>query len=90
MEQRGKIPNAVIYREGLMPLAEAVIGSRRLRSVVRTGIWLCYLGAVVGLLLTYYLTSVGSYGTLSPLYMLGFLVLWLLPTLLLSGLAKRY
>ena len=90
MEQRGKIPNAVIYREGLMPLAEAVIGSRRLRSVVRTGIWLCYLGAVVGLLLTYYLASVGSYGTLSPLYMLGFLVLWLLPTLLLSGLAKRY
>lgn len=90
MEQRGKIPNAVIYREGLMPLAEAVIGSRRLRSVVRTGTWLCYLGAVVGLLLTYYLTSVGSYGTLSPLYMLGFLVLWLLPTLLLSGLAKRY
>ena len=90
MEQRGKVPNAVIYREGLMPLAEAVIGSRRLRSVVRTGIWLCYLGAVVGLLLTYYLTSVGSYGTLSPLYMLGFLVLWLLPTLLLSGLAKRY
>ena len=90
MEQRGKVPNAVIYREGLMPLAEAVIGSRRLRSVVRIGTWLCYLGAVVGLLLTYYLTSVGSYGTLSPLYMLGFLVLWLLPTLLLSGLAKRY
>ena len=90
MEQRGKVPNAVIYREGLMPLAEAVIGSRRLRSVVRTGTWLCYLGAMVGLLLTYYLTSVGSYGTLSPLYMLGFLVLWLLPTLLLSGLAKRY
>ena len=90
MEQQGSAPNAVIYREGLMPLAEAVIGSRRLRSVVRTGTWLCYLGAVVGLLLTYYLTSVGSYGTLSPLYMLGFLALWLLPTLLLSGLAKRY
>ena len=73
-----------------MPLVETVIGSRRLRSVVRTGTWLCYLGAVVGLLLTYYLASVGSYGTLSPLYMLGFLALWLLPTLLLSGLAKRY
>lgn len=90
MEQQGEAPNAVIYREGLMPLVETVIGSRRLRSVVRTGTWLCYLGAVVGLLLTYYLASVGSYGTLSPLYMLGFLALWLLPTLLLSGLAKRY
>ena len=90
MEQRGEAPNAVIYREGLMPLAEAAIGSRRLRSATRAGTWLCYLGAVVGLLLTYYLTSVGSYGTLSPLYMLGFLALWLLPTLLLSGTAKRY
>ena len=90
MEQQGEAPNAVIYREGLMPLAEAVIGSRRLRSAVRAGTWLCYLGAAVGLLLTYYLTSVGSYGTLSPLYMLGFLALWLLPTLLLSGTAKRF
>ena len=90
MEQRGEAPNAVIYREGLMPLAEATIGSRRLRSATRTGTWLCYLGAVVGLLLTYYLTSVGSYGMLSPLYMQGFLALWLLPTLLLSGLVKHY
>lgn len=90
MEQRGSAPNAVIYREGLMPLAESVIGSRRLRSTVRIGMALCYLGAVVGLLLTYYLTSVASYGTLSPLYMLGFLLLWLLPTLLLSGLVKHF
>lgn len=90
MEQQGEAPNAVIYREGLMPLVEAAIGSRRLRSVVRTGTWLCYLGAAAGLLLTYYLTSVGSFGTLSPLYMLGFLTLWLLPTLLLSGLTKHF
>lgn len=90
MEQRGDAPNAVIYREGLMPLAESVIGSRRLRSAVRIGLALCHLGAAVGLLLTYYLTSAASYGTLSPLYMLCFLLLWLLPTLLLSGLVKHF
>lgn len=90
MGQQGSTPNAVIYREGLMPLAETVIGARRLRSAVRIGLWLCYLGAAAGLLLTYYLTSVGSYGALSPLYMLGFLLLWLLPTLLLSGLVKHF
>ena len=90
MEQQGDKPNAVIYREGLMPLVEAVVGSRRLRSAVRTGTGLCYLGAVVGLLLTRYLTVAGSFGTLSPMYMLGFLALWLLPTLLLSGLVKHY
>ncbi len=90
MEQQGTIPHAVIYREGLMPLTETVIGCRRLRSAARVGTWLCYLGAAVGLFLTYYLISAGSYATLSPLYMLGFLVLWLLPTLLLSGLVKHF
>ena len=63
---------------------------RRLRSAVRIGTCLCYLGAAVGLFLTYYLISAGSYATLSPLYMLGFLALWLLPTLLLSGLVKHF
>ena len=90
MEQQGTIPHAVIYREGLMPLTETVIGCRRLRSAARVGTWLCYLGAAVGLFLTYYLISAGSYATLSPLYMLGFLALWLLPTLLLSGLVKHF
>ena len=90
MEQQGTLPHAVIYREGLMPLTETVIGCRRLRSAARVGTWLCYLGAAVGLFLTYYLISAGSYATLSPLYMLGFLALWLLPTLLLSGLVKHF
>ena len=90
MEQQGTIPHAVIYREGLMPLTETVIGCRRLRSAARVGTWLCYLGAAVGLFLTYSLISAGSYATLSPLYMLGFLALWLLPTLLLSGLVKHF
>lgn len=90
MQQQGTIPHAVIYREGLMPLTETVIGCRRLRSAARVGTWLCYLGAAVGLFLTYYLISAGSYATLSPLYMLGFLALWLLPTLLLSGLVKHF
>lgn len=90
MEQQGTVPHAVIYREGLMPLTETVIGCRRLRSAARIGTCLCYLGAAVGLFLTYYLISAGSYTTLSPLYMLGFLALWLLPTLLLSGLVKHF
>lgn len=90
MEQQGEIPNAVIYREGLMPLVETVVGSRRLRSAVRGSTCLCYLGAAVGLLLTSYLTSAASFATLSPLNMLGFLALWLLPTLLLSGLVRQY
>ena len=39
---------------------------------------------------SYYLTTAGDFAALSPLYMLAFLALLLLPTLLLSGLVKYY
>ncbi|MBE6939986.1 MAG: hypothetical protein E7457_04135 [Ruminococcaceae bacterium] len=83
-------PNAIIYREGLMPFAETVIGSRRLLRAVRWGTILCYVGALIGLLLTYYLTGVGAFDALSPLRMLVFAALWLLPTALLSGMVRHY
>lgn len=88
-EQRGQ-PNAVIYREGLMPFAETVIGSRRLLRAVRTGTILAYFGALAGLLLSYYLTGLGSTDLLHPMQMLGYLGLWLVPPVLLSGLVKLY
>ena len=43
-----------------------------------------------GLVLSYYLTTAGDFAALSPLYMLAFLVLLLLPTLLLSGFVKYF
>lgn len=83
-------PGALIYREGLMPFAETVIGSRRLMSAVRIATILCYVGAVAGLLLSYYLTHVGIFDALTPLRMTVFLLLWLIPTLLLSGMVKHF
>lgn len=90
IEQTGEQPYAMLYREGLMPLTETVIGAKRLVKAMRTSMILNYLGGLIGLLLTYYLTSVASYGTLTPLYMLAYGVLWLLPTLLLSGSVKHF
>ena len=90
IEQTGEEPCALIYREGLMPLAETVIGVKRMVKAIRTSMALSYLGSIVGILLTYYLTSVASYGTLTPHYMLAYGVLWLLPTLLLSGTVKHF
>lgn len=87
---RGEHSYAIIYREGLMPFAETVIGSRRLVHTVRLTTILTYVGGLCGLLLSYYLTNAGAFSALSPLYMLAFLVLWLLPTWLLSGLVKHY
>ncbi len=90
MEQTGQEPYALIYREGLMPLTETVIGAKRMIRAIRLSMILSYLGSIMGILLTYYLTSIASYGTIAPLYMLAYGVLWLLPTLLLSGSVKHF
>ena len=88
-QETGK-PNAVIYREGLMPFAETVIGSRRLLRAVGWATVLCYVGALMGLLLSYYLTGVGAFTALIPLRMMIFAGLWLVPTVLLSGMVRHY
>lgn len=82
--------NAIIYREGLMPFAETVIGSRRCCGMVRWSTVLCWLGSLVGLWLGYYLSHTAAYGALSAGYVLVFAFLWLLPTLLLGDLTRRY
>ena len=90
METVGERANAVLYREGLMPLAETVIGSLRLRQASRRAVALGYLAAAAGLFLCYYFAHAGVWGVLSPLYMLGFALLWALPAVLLSGTVKRF
>lgn len=88
--QPGETPDALIYRDGLLPMAETVIGSQRMCQAVRWSTVLSWIGGLCGLVLSYYLTTAGDFAALSPLYMLAFLVLLLLPTLLLSGLVKYY
>ena len=88
--QQGETPYAVICREGLLPLVEAVAGSRRAVKAVRTATLLSYLGALAGVALAYYLTSIGNFALLTPLAMVLYQLLWLLPTLLLAGLVKHY
>ena len=82
--------NAVLYREGLMPFAEVVIGSRRCCRAVRRSTVLCWLGSLCGLLLGYYLTGVAAYSALSAGFVLLFTLLWLLPAVLLADLTRRY
>ena len=82
--------NAVLYREGLMPFAETVIGSRRCCRAVRRSTVLCWLGSLCGLLLSYYLTHIAAYHALGAGYLLVFSLLWLLPAVLLGDLTRRY
>ena len=84
------ILTAVLCREGIGPYSEAVVGAARLRRAVRTSAVLASLGAVVGLILAFYLTFVGAYASLSAPNLLVFLIMWLVPTPLISGMVNKY
>lgn len=78
-------PRALLLREGLLPYAETVVGSRRLRCGVRNGTILSLLGSAAGTLLSFYLVFQGSFSLIAPVTLLVFLLLWVVPVLLLSG-----
>ena len=84
------ILTAVLCREGIGPYSEAVVGAARLRRAVRASAVLASLGAVVGLILAFYLTFVGAYASLSAPNLLVFLIMWLVPTPLISGMVNKY
>lgn len=83
-------PRALLLREGLLPYAETVAGSRRLCRAVQTGTALTLLASVSGALLSFYLTGLGSYALMEPLRLLAFSLLWTLPVFLLDHMAGRY
>lgn len=84
------MPRALLFREGLLPYAEAVVGSRRLCKAVRRATALSVLGSVAGTLLSFYMVFQSAYNLLTPLALLVFLLLWTLPVLLLADWAGRY
>lgn len=84
------LPRALLLREGLLPYAEAVVGSRRLCNAVRKATLLSLTGSVIGTLLAAYLVNLQAFTLLTPLTLTIFLLLWTLPVLLLSDWAIRY
>ena len=89
-EKDRDLPRALLFREGLLPYAEAVAGSRRLCQAVRRAVRLSLLGSVVGTLLAFYLVFLGAYSLLTPLALELFLLLWTLPVLLMADWTGRY
>ena len=81
---------AVLCREGMTPLAEAVAAAKRLRWANRLGAVIMCVGSTVGLLLAYYLISLDAATSLSPLNLLVYLLIWLAPIWFLSGWAHRF
>lgn len=89
-QEHSDVLTAVLCREGLGPFAEAVVGGRRLRGAVRFSTVLACLGSTVGALLGFYLTFVAAYASLTPMNVMLFLLMWLVPTPLISGWVDRY
>ncbi len=88
--QRPGLMGAVLYREGLMPYAEAVVASRRLCRVTRQLTALAMTGSVLSLLLCFYLVFVGAYGALTPLMLTAYQLLWSFGGVLIGLGTDRY
>ena len=84
------LARALLFREGLLPYAETVVGSRRLVRCVRRSVVLALAGSVAGTLLTAYLAALGAYHLMPPLTLEAFLLLWTVPVVLMSDFAARY
>ena len=82
-----ELPRGLLFREGLSPYAEIMVGSLRLCGGVRRATRLALFGSIVGTLLAFYLVYQAKYYLLSPLNLLLFLFLWTVPTLLLMDLS---
>ena len=80
------VPRALLLREGLLPYAEAVVGSRRLCRGVRRATLLSLFGSAAGTLLAFYLLFGARYNLLTPLTLILFLSLWIIPALLVMEL----
>lgn len=81
---------ALLSREGLIPYCDAVVGGRRLRLATRWGLVFALAGSVIGLCLTFYLTSVGAFASLTVPNFLIFMAAWLVPQWLLSNWVNQY
>ena len=75
-EQDRDLPRALLFREGLLPYAETVVGSRRMCKAVRRAAAISLAGSAAGVLLAFYLLIQGAYDLLNPFALMVFLLLW--------------
>lgn len=81
---------ALLTREGMGAYSDAVIGGRRLHTVVRLNAILTVFASVLGAVIAFLLTGMLAFDSLSPLTMLAFQLLWAVPTLAISGIVDRF
>jgi hypothetical protein len=78
------IAAALVTQRNLSSAAYAVTGAKTLRSTCRVGMVLHIVAGVVGMLIMYALAYLGELELLSPLNILMYQVVWMLPALLIT------
>ncbi|MDO4515724.1 MAG: hypothetical protein Q4C76_01130, partial [Bacillota bacterium] len=81
---------AVLCKEGLPPLTEALIGARRIRRSGRLASLFVNVSACIGVVLTATLSSAGALSSMCAWNLALFLLLWFLPVLLISLWTTQY
>ena len=89
-QEHSSTPVALLGREGLGVYCDAVVGARRLRSTVRRSLAFALLGSGLGVCLTFYLTYLGAWDSLTPINFLIFMLAWLVPELLLANWVNQF
>ena len=89
-QEHDEIPIALLCREGLTAFSDAVVGAKRLRSSTILSVIFAVLSSVIGVTLTFYLTTVGAYTTLTPTVFLVFMALWMVPELLIANWVNQF
>ena len=70
---------ALTTREGLACVAYAITGSRALRTACRLGLTVHLIGGILGMLIMAALAVLGSTALLTPLHILLYQLIWLIP-----------
>ena len=89
-QEHGQELCALLSRDSLEGYAEAVVGCRRLKRAVRLNTMLAFAASLCGLVLGYFLTFTNALFSLSPVNVLAYLVLWLIPSVLVSRNVTKY
>ncbi len=89
MAKSGK-QGALLTRDSFGGFAEAAAGGRVLRTAAKLLTAMTVLAGVLSLVILAVLTAVASFEAANPVNLLLYLLVWAVPTLLLSGWGKRY
>lgn len=89
-QEHNPVLGALLTREGMGAYSDAIIGGRRLYTVVRLNAIIAVLSSLVGVALSFYLTWSLAFASLTPLSMMAFLVIWMIPNLAISGAVDRF